>query len=865
VAETGASTRAAILSDLAVAYSTRGSLTEEFRDAIRALDVLEEGFRFTPSSRTLNVQRQQLAAELGLGPSVADSSLLRSAASIPQVDSEGHHFDDDLALRLAQSRDLSSLAQEVERDVEGAFDTLEISWFRAWGEALESGDGVGAEAWRNRARALTEALAITSAERLWPTLFDGQPSGRALRAFARGREAYRERRIDESTRQFSDVLACEPPMALALWSRFYLGAAGFWGDGRRGLSLLQDLSRSPEVAQSPRLLGYLGWMRGLFESQWLGLREASRSLESSVDAFQVSRHRGPETFVGSVLASDAAKRGLTAEAARYLARILPLARRVPSLGHRATIYEVAADVADQLRAPRAALRFEAEAVATARTFDDPSALVQTLEQRARRNRELGDRLAAIADLEEARRAAGRSRDAAASRLLSARLLLAELDIGPSDDGRLEGDIASAITAFRDGSGLDVVPALLSRRAALRRQRGDRDGALVDLREALTVLDDLVVAGRAAHFDQRAEAERRRVLDEIVAAAVDLGAEAEALVGAGAASRWAMRDGLGTQSPEANQFAASMGDVLKVYLLPDRVLRWHLRGGVAKLTSYPFERASLFGKRGEAASPASTALEELAAIVFSDLGPAKRLVVELDPLLDGTSLSDLRRVAPSTEEVVSFARLLPSHRQDDPVSSPGKGLIVADPRDALHPPLPDAARAGEALSDERPSVLLTRAAATKTVVLDALPNAGWFVFAGHFDPSTMTREGGLVLSQEASGASYLGVDDLAQVDLSALGLVLLAACGDSEADESSDGLLQLGRAFLSRGAHRVVVARRPISDQAAAALTLRLAGRANSDDLGEVLLALQREAEGTSTDADFAAFELLVGEVEDVPD
>jgi CHAT domain-containing protein len=133
-----------------------------------------------------------------------------------------------------------------------------------------------------------------------------------------------------------------------------------------------------------------------------------------------------------------------------------------------------------------------------------------------------------------------------------------------------------------------------------------------------------------------------------------------------------------------------------------------------------------------------------------------------------------------------------------IAYPGAAEFEGKP----YPPLPNAeAEAGFVAQLQPNSVYLRNKQVTASELLERLPRASSFHFAGH----ALSREhGGELL---LSGEDVLSASAIRRMDLTNMDLVVLSACSTAEADldiaRSPNGLVQ---AFLSAGTRQVVASR-----------------------------------------------------------
>lgn len=181
----------------------------------------------------------------------------------------------------------------------------------------------------------------------------------------------------------------------------------------------------------------------------------------------------------------------------------------------------------------------------------------------------------------------------------------------------------------------------------------------------------------------------------------------------------------------------------------------------------------------------------------------------------------------------------------------EGLIVSEPSLPVSlrkefPRLPDARIEALRISRKAPrATLIEASSATASTMKRLLPNAGFLHFAGH--GIAHGGFGALLVAPEPDGSRYLlTAQELADLDLSRLQLVFLAAC--SAADGEPSGRLNadhLVRAFLESGAFRVIAARWAVRSSVAADIggmfyDQWLKGRRAEDALRDAILRVRRD-------------------------
>lgn len=841
---------AMVLSDLSAAYSTRGELKDDFRDVIRALDAVERQLVASPGTGPITA-RLGTEALLGLSPfelrggsGVAGWPLIKREVVVD-------------AIHGRRERVRKALVNHASE----AFDFVELELLGQLVEAIDAHRPEEAARLQTVGAALADALRLTTGDRFLDELFQDLPPTPALRAFSAGRVAYSRREIGEAKAQFETVTSLVAKnTGLALWSRFYLAAAGHWTGGGKGLADLQAVSSDVPLVGYGRLKGYVAWMRGVFESEREDLATAAASYEEAAAKLLEASLEGPAVSLDAILASESLRRGDLRSAAARLRRVLPRLGQIPSLGHRATAYEVGTDLAELLACPYAGLRFQDEAVKLARDLQDPSALVQSLERRARIRDAVGDRPGAAGDLLEARTAAGLLRDAAGRRLLDSILLVAAGQLSAGDVGpSAVADLTEAIAQTTEASGVDLVPELLSRRAAIHLRDGRQADAAEDWQTALALVDKLVGSGRASGAGRVATTRWRRVVDEAVGGYLEMGRNTDAYLAAARLRVWRLVP-FGGPVPTGSATLPQLDsdeELVGIHLLPGRLVRWSFFAGSCDVEELPLP-AAVVAAEGHLSLPDSPIWSVVAGAIFGgSRSGAKKLRVALDPAVDLIPLQALRSQVVGPLGFDGLSLEVGAGRALKPPVRPSIRTVVVDPTTGTSIPLTAAREFGAGLPRGRAGMrVLTGPGASQAAILTALSRSAEFYYTGHYQRSaTPWGRGGLAT---ASG-DVVSESDIRRMDLRGVSLVVLAACGD-QVEEESGTLRSIALSLIARGVDQVIVAQVAVSDRGAAELLRSLLPLLEQElSPSNALFRVQSEPRSDETTrVELAAFDVLRG-------
>lgn len=836
--------RAMVLSDLSAAYSTRAELRSDFRDAIRALDAVEQAYAMTPVADPTRFRRIESSEAAGLYEQAAEGlreldprtqvawrAELESRNSAaprrkPWSDIEQSVF---LAASAGRTADVVTMVAD---HVSDAFDFLETQVFDSWGAALQSGQPDSAASWAKAGSALVEALGVVADDRFWAKAIAAGPDADQLRSFAAARRAYIERNIGESNRRFSELLrVADPDGPFSLWARFYLAAGRHWGEGREGMVELAALLDLEIAVPSSRFLGHVHWMLGLFQSQWVGLAEARTSYSRAIGYLRRARHLGQVAVLHNLICDDDFRRGHVSEAFGELEGVLRERHLIGSAGHAATVLEVAQEAALRIGATHAALAFQHSAVDLANQFGLTWAQAEKYADRASLFALLDRRQEAVADLRAASRAAALAGDQTSRPLLEARLLLAESRAFPTQP--VDGDrLASAIELFSESTGISFLPGLLALEARQLFERGDGERARQRWIDAVDALDDLYGGGFQEMAGPGFARETAQVVDEVVAGLLGLHDSSAALWAADRLRYWDVSAARGPRFDEFNRFALAKPDREVVYLhfLPDGVVRWHLTVKGLETKWLPVPRTQwttwasrwLAGRRGDFEAAVSEIVGDGGGAVVPELG------LLVDPRFDLVSSGRLARSL--GRRIVALASL--SLTPVEPVPSPHRVLVVGDPfTHGEMSPLPGALAQARRMSSYAGNEVLTGRDASRSRVVEGLQLSRAFVFLGHFGADRGGVEGLLVGRDDESGGEALTRREIRGLR-AVPALVILAACDNPSLERAGEGLRGLALEFVRRGAARVLFSRDAVDD---------LTGMSSDGDLASLVSRLEEDS------------------------
>lgn len=573
------------------------------------------------------------------------------------------------------------------------------------------------------------------------------------------------------------------------------------------------------------------WFIGLCEVHAAHPEESIARYEEALQLFQGAGDRGNAAAMEGLLADALELAGSPDEANEHRRRALAgILHSGNTARYALTVYEAACGAAERGRhAAAEALFEEALQAARATTRFDVAALSALWRSSLAWRR--GDSAEAVQHASLAK---------ALSSDIPDRQVRNFIDVSRSQTGGgatvvqdAKRTLDDTIEFFRE-AGSDVwLPQLLRQRAGLLIADGDVRGAERDLREAVGLCEAAISADATLLRREGLSGDVRDIYSDLTGLLLRQKRSHEALV---VAERW-RRLGTGLRrDPDLASLMARLPAsawVVVHEVQTESVVTW-LIGRASTRTFYKgtgrqFSRtlASVGG-----AVPSHDTLRELFDVLiagwYREVPPGATLFFVPPPelraipwaaLYDRTArryVIDDFRVA--TAYTIAGAVAASERRKVVARRSP---LIVADPAYDPLPRLPDARAEAVALRRlYNDANILMDAQATKSRFLAALPSAAMLHYAGHASANQLTPEMSALLFAGGDGEGRLYLHEIPR--LPALELVVLSACSTaSTRGGTSDGNVSLARAFLDRGATHAVGTLWPVSDDAAAAFSVRL--------------------------------------------
>lgn len=760
---------------------------------------------------------------------------------------------------------------------------LEHTGAGTWASAVAAGERQAAQRHAMRLVALADALARYSGDRQPLLVAREMLTGRS--GLARGHLAYTEGltlyRKNDREAALSKFQTAERALATAgsvqrHWASLQIALIHYYrrdlADAKGRLDILRLVARKHGWKV---LDARVSWLRGVIAFQQGSPADALSEYARAARIYESAGERENAGVVYNTAADTLRALGDRHAGWEYLRRSLAYTSAFREPIRRYLVFFNASLYAARDGLPHASLHFQNAAVNEA--AGDTRSPAAHIEARLRRAAVLGRmrrHSEAATDLAAARPLIDTLPDRMQARYFAATAAMVEGELFPSNPAALAG-LEEALTFFRGAEPAEV-PRLLLARALAQQAQGAVDAAersLVDAidefsqrRKRLESEDDRIAyLGEGVDlFDELARVRLRlRRADSSVFDAIEQGRARtlfEDLAGVSAAIQ-PLVDLHPRVPPEVSIVAFSV--------MPDRLLMWLIeREGVRfRQADVSSERVTVAVDMLDAAlslgaTPAK--LEQTAAAVarlvvdtWGGLVPAgKRIVIVPDgplhrvpfALLPGPGGQPLiTRHALSIAPSVNL--FLASHERS---SVPGKmALLVGNPTlDA------ESARSLRSLGEAEAEVreigarypgarTLVGAQATSRAILDALPSASVFHFAGHAvaDPASPSQSRLMVAAGD--GTAIITAREISRLDLSRVRLVVLAACQTAGGPvRAGEGVMSLARPFLAAGAPTVVGSLWDLNDGAARAAFPRLhreivEGRSVSDALRKVQIAMMQ--------------------------
>lgn len=810
-------------------------------------DLAAVHLRFAASGTSPESAVQALEAALRAEELVPDAPLPQArsnrqaaAALVPAVDRDAPMRRDRLAaLRrdasVARTDDRDLLAELVERDALGA-----------WAEAVASRDGGAALAAATRARETAAAITgwrgdvsvaaavteLTAADARLDVVVRAQAWTAYVRAVTAFEAGDTSRAATALAGHDATLRAIGPAVrGRALLLRSALHRVNGATTQARATVDSTDASWSFPVLDARRR-----WQRGLLDAEAGHLGAASTDYLRAQALFRDAGEREGDAMVSSLLASSYADLHDWAAAWVHERRALTL---VP-LCHAArqeSVRTTGALIASAMSLHRAASAIRRPAISAA---TDAGQLVNAaflLADEAVDRFKSGAARDALTLLDDADQASASLSHAGTRDMLDALLASTRATVVSDDDPeRAQQLLQQALALYRArGSEFSTADVQLGRGRLLRRlgRDGEAEHALRDGLE-ITLAQSASLTSTVARADLRTA--RWDLLRSLAGILLDRGEpwEAYRLVEQ-------LRDETTRARGSAGRPGAGHGGLSISYVdVGDHVQAWAVHAdGRTDFVTAPAADLERVVERLRDALARGAAIEADAMELFDRLlAPVRLRLVDGQPLVicadgplarlpfavlqDRATRRRVYEVAPVLMSPTCLASAEPARR-----AARDRVLVAGDPAPASssgRTRLPRArAEASEVAALYRDAEIVLGPQATKAALLEALPAARLFHFAGHAvaHPTRPALSHLVVAPSEADANGVLFASDISGLRLHT-DLVVLAACDTAAgAPRHGAGVLGLADAFLSAGADRVVATQWPVPDGDAATFFVEL--------------------------------------------
>jgi len=504
----------AVMADLAAAHIARGDALSTARDYPRALAAAEQALARRPDLAEAAFNRALALERLGLRREALEAwqqviAISTGAGDHEEWTAEARRRVDTLKRSLDEARSLpgfpsledtteASLRTLAEEDAQRAREFVEIHVLSAWGHALLERRRADADRFLALARVAAEPIGARGNRSLPEAvaLIEGSaPAARATLArahvrFGESLRLYEGEQAGTTLDGFTEsrLLFERAGSPYRSWAAVQEMAVYYLRGGLAAATGAADrLRASPDVAKYPEIDARLSWAQGLFAANGGRLQEALQHYEHAAGLYSTLGERENGVFLKTLTAEVLDFVGDEGQAWRY--RVEALREALPARNPRRphTTWVNAAIAAIRQGTPEVAVHLQDEAVALAEVHRQPTLTFEAHLYRARAGVAAGNTAMALEDLRIAEDLLP-SLPAAFQPRMKTEVLVTH--------GTLPGQTADTLSrtaaAWLAETGAVVrVPTLMQSAAAARLARGDMEGALQDLSQAIDAATDQV--------------------------------------------------------------------------------------------------------------------------------------------------------------------------------------------------------------------------------------------------------------------------------------------------------------------------------------------------------------------------------------
>ncbi len=439
------------LNNLSVAYLARASRERRPEDLPRALSAATAALRLDPSLLEAAFNRALALERLSLkGAAIEGWNAYLELDSDSEWGVEAEERRQDLVRptfweswepacrRLgaaAHTQDSAAVREIVHTYPQPAREYAETQVLGAWGDAVITGDAVGAQRSLWLAAEIGALLVEVTGDLMVADAVAlvrrANANPMRLEALARGHQNYRNAR---EAYDALDLERADPLLELArtdlerggspfaTWPVFYRAVCAYpRGEYEDVLDRFGGILRNPERSRYPVLLGYAEWMTGLILSNRGQLGEALDRYRRALHLFEKTLQAQNVAVLHDLIANDLDHLGDVRGAWVHLSQALVGSDQVLKRRWVVTILQKAADAALRMELPAAAFELHREAVRVARQQFEPLVVSEALVSRSLSRHRLGDEAGALRDLDKARRWVTLKPDSPMRRVVEAQL------------------------------------------------------------------------------------------------------------------------------------------------------------------------------------------------------------------------------------------------------------------------------------------------------------------------------------------------------------------------------------------------------------------------------------------------------------
>ncbi|HTQ80710.1 MAG TPA: CHAT domain-containing protein [Thermoanaerobaculia bacterium] len=622
-----------ILSDLSVAYLTRGSLGKDPQSFFLALCAASAAVRLEP---------QLLEARFNLGLSLEKLFLFEDArhayAEYLALDPDSAWADEvrtrrdrlsatggvarwetrkPLLFAAALSQDAALVQAQVGGFQQAARAYVELELLDDWAKAVLKGDAAHAEPSLTAAREIARQHALLTPDRMLPESIaaidqaQGNPGhqeqlrrlaeGHSL--FAQGYRFHESYRLPEAARAFqlSEEALRRAGSPFHHWAKLFIAACDYQRkDYAKALQVLDAIHTDHSLNKYPNLQARCDWLRGLIFFITNRMVAARDSYASALSHYQSTGESGNQATMENFLFEVSYVLGDDRKAWQYLYAALAKKEMILEPRRRQLVARSAAEVGRRSGESRVALYFGNEAVRWALSSGNPVQIALALRDRANLHHDAGQALEAQRDLA----AAGDYAHQAGDEAMAAEIQVAKASfLERHEEKKALAELTEALPVLVRTHYNESLPALYLQRGRLYARQGHLDLGRADflsgIQEYEHFFSELDDASRILRLERPTELFEEMIRLE---AATERGARSRAFEYAERSRGRALTELMARPAAEGSTRIRSLEEVasalphgvqlIEFAVLRDQVLVWILGDGAGRSLLLPIRRDEL---------------------------------------------------------------------------------------------------------------------------------------------------------------------------------------------------------------------------------------------------------------------------------